>query len=255
MNTFSIGPEIIYDKNAIDYLKNIKRKKVFIVTDQSMLKLGILDPIIKIMKENHMSYDIFSDVEPDPSMDIVKTGLAQFMRTKPDCLIAVGGGSVIDAAKAIIYFYVQIQKEFLEDEQMNKALFIAIPTTSGTGSEVTSYSVVTDTENEVKIPLRDSIMIPDVAILEEKLIESVPPKVTADTGMDVLTHALESLVAKNATVLTDMLAEKAIKLTFTYLPKAYHDGHDLLARRHLHVPSCLAGIAFENADLGINHSL
>lgn len=255
MIKFSIGPEIIYGDDALGYLEHIKGKQILIVTDPSMVKLGIVHAIEEKIKKTGIAYQIFSEVEPDPSMDVVKKGISVFMKAKADHLIAVGGGSAIDVAKAVLYFSIQIQDQLVEGEHSPKPTFIAIPTTSGTGSEVTSYSVVTDTANEVKIPLTDKMMIPDVAILDEKLTETVPPKVTADTGMDVLTHAMEALVSKKSSILTDMFAEKSIKLVFTYLPRAFRYGNDLQARRKLHIASCLAGIAFENASLGINHSL
>lgn len=255
MNNFYLRPEIIYGDQGLDYLEQIKGKKIMIFTDQPMIKLGIVRKIEKIIERRKIPYHIFSGVEPDPSMDVVKKGLARFTKSKPDILIAIGGGSVIDTAKAVLFFSMKIQKQFVDEKSVYKPMFIAIPTTSGTGSEVTSYSVVTDQANAVKVPLRDRMMIPDVAILDEELTQSVPPKVTADTGMDVLTHALEAFVSNKSSVFTDMLAEKAIRLVFTYLPPAVHNGKDMLARRNLHLASCMAGIAFENASLGINHSL
>ena len=255
MINFSIGPEIKYGNDPLAYLERLNGRQILIVTDPSMVRLGVVKSIEDRVKKAGIPYQIFQDVEPDPSMDVVKKGIAVFMETEADHVIAIGGGSAIDAAKAVLYFSVQIHNQLAGGGGYPKPTFIAIPTTSGTGSEVTSYSVVTDAVNKVKIPLIDKMMIPDIAILDERLTESVPPKVTADTGMDVLTHALEALVSKKASIFTDMFAEKAIKLVFTYLPRAFRYGNDLHARRQLHIASCLAGIAFENASLGINHSL
>ncbi|RKQ29245.1 1-propanol dehydrogenase PduQ [Oceanobacillus halophilus] len=255
MYNFYVGPEIINGEHTLNYLGNMEDKNILIITDQSMIKLGIISKVEEIIKPKGNAYQIFSDVESDPSLEIVKKGLSVFTKEKPDILLAIGGGSAIDVAKVVLYFSIQIQKQLVEAAFIKKPTFIAIPTTSGSGSEVTSYTVVTDSERKLKIPIKDRLMIPDVAILDESLTESLPPKLTAETGMDVLTHALEAMVSKKATVFTDVLAEKAIHLVFTHLPQAYHYGHDLFARRQLHIASCMAGIAFENASLGINHSL
>ncbi len=255
MDSFCVGPEIIYGDQGLGYLEQIDGENIMIFTDESMVKLEVVRNIEKIIERRRIPYNIFSGVEPDPSINVVKKGLAQFTKVKPDTVIAIGGGSVIDSAKAVLFFFMKIQKQFVDKKSVYKPLFIAIPTTSGTGSEVTSYSVVTDQENAIKVPIRDRMMIPDVAILDESLTQSVPPKVTADTGMDVLAHALEALVSRESSVFTDMLAEKAIKMVFAYLPQAFHNGKDALARRNMHLASCMAGIAFENASLGINHSL
>lgn len=255
MDNFCLGPEIIYGDQGLGYLEQIDGKNIMIFTDKPMVRFGIVRNVEKMIERKKIPYHIFSGVEPDPSIDVVKKGLAQFTKLKPDTLIAIGGGSVIDVAKAVLFFFIKIQKQFVDAKAVCRPMFIAIPTTSGTGSEVTSYSVVTDQASAAKVPLRDRMMIPDVAILDESLTQSVPPKVTADTGMDLLAHALEALVSRKSSVFTDMLAEKAIKMVFAYLPQAFQNGKDLLARRNLHLASCMAGIAFENASLGINHSL
>ncbi|MDF1507155.1 iron-containing alcohol dehydrogenase [Robertmurraya sp. DFI.2.37] len=253
MNSFFVGPKIYNGSDSINYLKELKARKVFLVTDQMMVKFGMADAITDRLQAG--TCKIFAEVEPNPSLETVQNGLASFLEEKPDVLIALGGGSPIDVAKAILLFYEQIKDKMPSDKRVNKPLFIAIPTTSGTGSEVTSYSVVTDVDNNIKIPLNDSRMIPDVAILDEQLTKTVPPAVTADTGMDVLTHAIEAYVSSEATEFTDLYAEKAITIVFKYLLRAYRFGNDLEARGKLHLASCMAGIAFTNASLGITHSL
>lgn len=255
MDTFIVGPRIYFNDRAIRYLDKLDSKKVLIVTDSVMVKLGIIHQVTDRLDEQKIPYQIYSDVEPDPSMETVKKGVAQFYASRPDTVIAIGGGSPIDVAKAILYFSMDIQKQFIDEDRVKKPFFISIPTTSGTGSEVTSYAVVTDKVRNAKIPLSDPLMIPDVAILDEHLTKSVPPGVTADTGMDVLTHAIEAFVSKKSNICTDMYAERAIKLVFSDLLRAYRFGQDLEARKNMHLASCKAGIAFTNATLGINHSL
>ena len=163
-----------------------------------MVKFGLLKMLTDVLdKHNIGKYHVFSDVEPDPSTEIVEKGLTHILMEKPDALIALGGGSAIDSAKAIIYYCWQFQKNVLQEDYIKKPYFIAMPTTAGTGSEVTEYAVITDKKNNTKIPLTDILMMPDAAILEPKLIESVPPASTAATGMDVLTHAVEAYVSTN----------------------------------------------------------
>jgi acetaldehyde dehydrogenase/alcohol dehydrogenase len=255
MKRFLVRPEVYYGSNALGYLDGIEGKRAFIVTDPFMVKLGMVAKITDILEKKHIEYEVFSEVEPDPSLDTVKKGLNQIIYTKPDLLIAIGGGSSIDAAKAIMCFCIHLKEKFVDAHSIKKPWFVAIPTTSGTGSEVTSYAVVTDKVNNIKIPLNEALMIPDVAILDEELTKTVPPIVTGDTGMDVLTHALEAYVSRESCDYTDIYAEKAIQSVFGYLLRAFKNGSDMEARAKLHNGSCMAGIAFTNATLGINHSL
>ncbi|AEH47900.1 alcohol dehydrogenase [Parageobacillus thermoglucosidasius] len=253
MNTFFLKPKIYFGNHSLNHLSDFNAGKVFIVTDQTMLKLGMAEKIIEKIKG--AAFKIFPDVEPNPSIETVKKAFECFLQEQPELVIALGGGSAIDAAKAMLLFY-HYMKDISDIEMdLKKPLLIAIPTTSGTGSEMTSYSVITDTTNHLKIPLRDERMLPDVAILDEQLTITVPPSVTADTGMDVLTHAIEAYVSLNSSEFTDIFAERSIKMVFNYLLRAYRFGEDLDARGKLHIASCMAGIAFTNSSLGINHSL
>lgn len=251
MNIFSIKPRICFNKGSIEYLSTIKNKKVCIVTDPFMLKSGAADKIINIFKANKVEYEIFSEIKPDPPVQTVAAGVNKMRTFKPDVIIALGGGSSIDATKSIILFTVKILNA--NGDEYKKPLFIAIPTTSGTGSEVTSFSVIT--MGTTKFPLVDDEIIPDIAIIDADFVKTVPPQITADTAMDVLTHAIEAYVSTNNSDYTDALAEKAVKLVFEYLLRAYKDGNDVVAREKLHNASCMAGMAFTNASLGINHSI
>ena len=240
--------------------------RVFIVTDPSMVKLGYVDKILYYLRDrrNKVHSYIYSQVEPDPSFDTVRNGVAMMNEFKPDCIIALGGGSAIDAAKGMWLLYEQpdvdldamknkfmdIRKRVYKIEDLGKkAKLVAIPTTSGTGSETTSFAVISDKKNNMKYPLAD------YAIVDPELVYTLPAKSVADTGMDVLTHALEAYVSNMASDYTDGLAEKATELVFKYLVRSYKDASDKEAREKMHNASTIAGMAFSNAFLGINHSL
>ena len=195
-----------------------------------------------------IEYDIFHDVVPDAPVDKIAEGVKKFLEYQPEAVVAVGGGSAIDSSKAI--------REFaLKSNNYGKVGLIAIPTTSGTGSEVTSFAVVNDTAAHVKYPLISESLTADEAILDAELVRSVPPAITADTGMDVFTHALESYVSTAHNEFSSALAEKAIEICGVFLLRAYLDGSDMHARKKMHVASCLAGLSFNTAGLGITHSM
>ena len=273
MQWFKVPPKIYFERGSIQYLSKMPEiTKAFIVTDESMVKLGYVDKIIYQLEkhDNHIHFEVFSDVEPDPSFDTIDRGVNAMGQFTPDVIIALGGGSAIDAAKGMWLFYEHpdVDKEGLKLKFLDirkrtykypklglKAKFVAIPTTSGTGSEVTSFAVITDKDNNVKYPFADYELTPDVAIIDPDLVLTLPKVLTADTGMDVLTHAIEAYVSNMASDYTDGLAEKAGELVHKYLIRAYENGNDKEAREKVHNASCIAGMAFTNAFLGINHSL
>jgi alcohol dehydrogenase class IV len=216
-----------------------------------MESLGYLQEVVDYLKEAGISSTVFTGVRPDPDVQIIANGLKLYRESGADVLVAIGGGSTIDSAKGILYFAWKFGS--LEEAQIKKPLFIAIPSTSGTGSEVTDFSVITS-EGE-KVCIIDEFIAPDIAILDSTCIKHVPERVVADTGIDVLVHAIEAYVSSKATDFTDALAEKAIKLIFENLEILYKDTKNDHARDRVMNASCLAGIAFTNTGLGINHSL
>ena len=273
MQWFKIPEKIYFEAGSIGYLEKMPEiERAFIVTDESMVKLGYVDKILYHLRkrEHYVHSEIFENVESDPSFDTIKKGVEAMERFKPDVIIALGGGSPIDAAKGMWLFYehpdadpeglklkfMDIRKRTYKFPKLGtKCKMVAIPTTSGTGSEVTSFAVITDKKQNKKYPLADYELTPDVAIVDPDLVMSLPKTVTADTGMDVLTHAIEAYVSNMASDYTDGLAEKATELVFKYLQRAYDNGEDKEAREKMHNASTIAGMAFTNAFLGINHSL
>ncbi|HBN10820.1 MAG TPA: bifunctional acetaldehyde-CoA/alcohol dehydrogenase [Ruminococcus sp.] len=274
MQWFKIPEKIYFESGSVQYLSKIPDiSRVMIVTDPVMMKLGYADKILYQLKKRYAKVDIeiFSSVEPDPDIETVKKGTEIMNGFNPDAIIALGGGSAIDAAKAMWLFYEHPDADFISMAQKFldirkriykfpklglKSKFIAIPTTSGTGSEVTSFAVISDKSSNMKYPLADYELTPDVAIIDPDFVMTVPPSATADTGLDVLTHAIEAYVSVLASDYTDALALHAIKLVFRYLPDSYKYGaDDQRAREKMHNASCIAGMAFTNAFLGINHSM
>lgn len=235
----------------MQFLKEIKGSQALIVSDSIMEKLGYLQKTIDFLQEAGIKSAVFTEVQPDPDVKVIAAGMKQYLATNADILVALGGGSVIDAAKGILYSVWQFKKA--AGEEFTKPLFIAIPSTSGTGSEVTNFAVIT-AEGQ-KVCIVDEWMAPDVAILDSTCLQHVPPQVVADTGIDALVHAIEAYVSSEATPCTDALAEKAVQLIFANLKTLYNDPADAYAREQVQSASCIAGMAFTNAGLGINHSL
>lgn len=247
MVKFKMDTEICFGEGALDKLEELKGQRVAIITDSFMATTKAMDEVKKKLATCE-EVSIFDEVIPDPTIELVTKGLKFLINAKVTTVVAIGGGSSIDAAKAVVLMARQTTPS------LNIKLF-AIPTTSGTGSEVTQFAVISDAEKGAKYPLVDETLRPDVAILESTFVKTVPQTITADTGFDVITHALEAYVSVNANDLSDALAEKALELAFEYLPKAYANGEDSIAREKMHSASCLAGIAFSSASLGINHSI
>ncbi len=274
MQWFKIPPKIYFENNSVQYLESMPDiNRAFIVTDPVMVKLGYVDKVLHYLRkrQQYCHSEIYSDVEPDPSVETIMRGVDAMNQFNPDVIIALGGGSAIDAAKGMWLFYEHpdtdfeaLRLKFLDIRKRafvfpnlgKKARFVAIPTTSGTGSEVTSFSVITDkTNGNTKYPLADYELTPDVAIIDPQFVRTMPQSITADTGLDVLTHSIEAYVSILASDYTNGLAIKAIELVFKYLRRSFSNPDDAIAREKMHNASCIAGMAFTNAFLGINHSL
>ena len=248
MKSFEIKTKIYFGEQALDRLKELPYKKILVISDPFVVKSGMIQLITAPIVEAGIEYDIFSEVVPDPPIEKISLGVKKLLEYQPDAIVAVGGGSAIDSSKAIREFALKI-------ERYGEVALIAIPTTSGTGSEVTSFAVVSDPAVGRKIPLVSRELTPEETILDAELVRSVPPAVTADTGMDVFTHALEACVSTERNEFATALAEKAIEICGVFLLRAYLDGNDMHARQKMHVASCLAGLAFNSTSLGLNHGM
>lgn len=272
MQWFKVPPKIYFEEDSIQYLEKMEGiSRAFIVTDPVMVQLGNVDKILHYLRkrEQYCHSEIYSDVESDPSVECIMRGVEAMRAFNPDVIIAIGGGSAIDAAKGMWLFYehpetsfdglrqrfLDIRKRAFKFPKLGaKTKLVAIPTTSGTGSEVTSFSVITDKKNgNIKYPLADYALTPDVAIIDPQFTRSMPKSIVADTGLDVLTHAIEAYVSVMASDYTDGLALQATEMVFHYLKASYNG--DNLAREKMHNASCIAGMAFTNAFLGLNHSM
>ena len=261
MARFTLPRDVYHGKGCLEELKNLKGKKaILVVGGGSMKRQGFLDRAVDYLKEGGMEVELFEGVEPDPSVETVMKGAEAMRAFEPDWIVAMGGGSPIDAAKAMWAFYEYPDTTF-EDlcipfnfpELRQKAKFAAIPSTSGTATEVTAFSVITNYHTGVKYPLADFNITPDVAIVDPDLVMGLPVKQVAYTGMDALTHAIEAYVSTLNCPFTDPLALQAIEMVLDYLPASYNGNME--AREQMHYAQCLAGMAFSNALLGIVHSM
>ncbi|WP_010233905.1 iron-containing alcohol dehydrogenase [Clostridium arbusti] len=261
MQRFTIPRDVYFGDNAIDHLKSIKgTKAMLVIGSERLIKDGTVPKIQELLKEANIETTVFSGVENDPSVSTVKRGVEAMENFNPDLIIGIGGGSPIDAAKAMWIFYEypeftfeEAAKPFNLPELRQKAKFIAIPTTSGTSTEVTSFSVITDNETGVKYPIADYNITPDVAIVDTNLVQSMTKTLVANTGMDALTHAFEAYVSTVRNPITDALAMKSIEMTVDNLIKSFKEEEK--ARKAMHISQCLAGMSFSNAILGIVHSM
>ena len=249
MKSFGIRTKIYFGDNALERLQQLPYRKVMIVADPFVVESGMINQIIRRLERAAIHYTIFKEVVPDPPVEKIASGVKAVMEAQPEALIAIGGGSAIDSCKGIREFAVKM------DALKEKIPMIAIPTTSGTGSEVTSFSVITDPVKHVKYPLVSEDLLPTEAILDVEMVRTVPPVTTADTGMDVLTHAIEAYVSTDYNEFSAALSEKAIQIIGTYLLRSYLDNNDTHARTKMHVASCLAGLAFNSSNLGLNHGM
>jgi len=261
--SFSIPRLTYYGAGALEQLATLDGKRAAIVTGgSSMKRFGFLDQAAELLKKAGIESIVIDGVEPNPSVDTVIRGGKEMAAFQPDWIVAIGGGSALDAAKVMWCFYEYPElkfEEIIEPGSMpplrNKARFIAIPSTSGTASEITAFSVITDTKNHIKYPIVAADMVPDIAILDPAIPATMPPHITANTGMDVMAHAVEAIASTAATAFTDPYAIQAIKMVIDNLPTAYAQGDNMEARLAMHEASALAGMAFTNASLGLVHSM
>ena len=267
---FRAPNQIYFNAHALENLRELPARNILIVTSKDLDDLGVVDTVRAHLPRG-VPCHIFDHVEVEPTFRVVEAGVAAMRYQRPDHLIAVGGGSVLDAAKAMRLFYTHPELDFRSlattfldprkrvieypKDRAATIVLVAVPTTSGTGSEVTPFAVISDEERGRKVPLYDHSLTPDMAVLDPLLVRGLPPSITADTGLDALTHALEAVVSVFASEYTDALALQAARLVFEYLPRAVADGGDLEARSKMHNAACMAGLAFANAFVGVNHAL
>lgn len=261
MIRFTIPRDIYFGENALEHLKSVKgNKAMLVIGSERLINDGTVPKIQDLLKAANVETSIFAGIESDPSVETVMRGVEAMKAYNPDVIIGIGGGSPIDAAKAMWIFYEhpeftfeEAAKPFNLPELRQKATFIAIPTTSGTGSEVTAFSIISDEKTDIKYPVADFNITPDVAILDTNLVQSMTPALIADTGMDALTHAFEAYVSTARNSITDALAMKSIEMTVDYLIDSFKGDEE--ARKEMHISQSLAGMAFSNAILGIVHSM
>lgn len=248
MKSFEIKTKIHFGDNALERLAQMPYKRVLVITDPFIAKGPMIKLITEPLERSGKAFEVFHDVVPDAPIDKIIIGVKKMLEYMPDAIVAVGGGSAIDSSKSIREFALGIN-------HYADVAMVAIPTTSGTGSEVTSFAVVNDPVAKIKHPLVSPSLTAEEAILDAELVKSVPPAITADTGMDVLTHAIEAYVSTNHNEFSTALAEKSIEIVGVFLLRAFLNGDDTHARQKMHVASCLAGLAFNSASLGLTHGM
>jgi alcohol dehydrogenase class IV len=258
---YFVVPKVVFGQDALSHLAELKGRSAFIVTDKNIVRLGLVDKVKEQLSQGGIQAAVFDEVEPDPSLQMVQKGVALMNRYGPDLIVAVGGGSVMDTAKAM---RVQYERPDIKPEEINpfisdlglgvKCKLVCVATTSGTGAEATFAIVLTDTADQRKLSLINREVIPDIAIVDPEMARAMPPEITADTGMDALTHAVEGYTCTWKNDFTDGLCIKAIQLVFQYLPRAVKDGNDMEAREKMHNAGCIAGIGFINALSSMAHA-
>ncbi len=254
------NPYLVFGEGALDFLEQLPIKKVFIVTDKVMVQLGFVAKLEKILKK--IPYKIFDEVEPDPSLETVQKGAKLCQEFEPNYIIAIGGGSIMDAGKGIFFLYhypdqtLESINPFMPYEELHtKAKYITIPTTSGTGADVSWAAVLTDTSQNRKITTPSRQLVPDYAIIDPAFPTEMPPALTASTGADALVHAIEAFTSRWRNDFSDAYVIKSIEFIFKYLPRAYHKGEDPEAREKMHNAASMAGLAFGNSQVGFVHSI
>ncbi len=241
-----------------EHMKKLKVKHSFIVTDKVIVKLGLLEQTLRSLKKMNIAYTIYDEVEPDPTDLMVYNGVNFYKQSQADCIIGFGGGSPIDAAKAIAVLVnnnLQLNSANIEENINDRPPLVAVPTTAGTGTEVTDVTVITNTTTNVKMVIKHPLMVPDIALIDPNLTLNISPYITAATGIDVLTHAIEAYVARSSCTLARALSHRAIRLVMKYLPTAVGYGANIIARHKMAVACYMAGMAFSNAGLGLCHSM
>ena len=258
---YFVVPDIVFGQDALSHLAELKGKSAFIVTDRNIVRLGLVGKVKEQLAQAEIQATVFDEIEPDPSLQTIQNGVALMNQHRPDLVIGVGGGSVMDAAKAM---RVQYEKPDIKPEEINpfisdlglgaKCKLVCIPTTSGTGAEATFAIVLTDLGDQRKLSLINREVVPDIAVVDPEMARAMPPQITADTGMDVLTHAIEGYTCTWKNDFADGLCIKAIQLVFQYLQRAVKDGNDMEARERMHNAACMAGIGFTNSLTGMAHA-
>jgi len=258
---YFVVPEVVFGEDALSRLAELKGKSAFIVTDKNIIKLGFVNKVKEQLFQATITATVFDEVEPDPSLQTIQKGVALMNQYGPDLVIAVGGGSVMDAAKAM---RVQYERPDIKPDEINpfisdlalgtKCKLVCVATTSGTGAEATFMVVLTDTSEHRKLGLVNREIAPDIAIVDPEMARAMPPGLTANTGMDVLTHAVEGYTCTWKNDFSDGLCLKAIQLVFEYLPRAVENGNDMEARERMHNAACIAGIGFTNSMVGLAHA-